>query len=387
MRPTRAAEKRFFYGWWIVLASFVLQVYIGGAFFYSFTAFFEPIVNEFHWSYLAVSLAASLRSVEMGFASPIMGFMADRWGPRRLILSGVLITSVGFWMLSRTSSLATFYGSFIILAVGTSAFSSPVLMTAVANWFHQKVGRAMGLMSAGFGASGALVPVVVWLIDSYGWRTTMVVLGAGLLAIGTPASLVFRHRPEHYGLLPDGQAAPHPLEAGASPEARPAYEEAPAIGREFTTREALRTRAFWLITLAGAVQTLVVGAILVHVMPYLSSIGVARHQAALVAMLIPLTSIVGRLSMGPLGDIVDKRAILAVTMALQSAGILLFAHAQTPWLLIPFLAVYGPGYGGFIPLRATIQREYFGRRAFGTIQGLMMGLMTVGHIIGPSLAG
>ncbi len=381
------SEKRLFYGWWIVLASFVLQVYIGGAFFYGFTAFFEPIVQEFQWSYLAISVAASLRSVEMGVAAPIMGFLADRWGPRRLILTGVLITGAGYWMLSHTVSLATFYGSFIVVAVGTSAFSSPVLMMAVANWFRRKVGKAMGLMSAGFGASGALVPVVVWLIDRYGWRTTLVILGVGMLVIGIPTSLVYRHRPEQYGLLPDGEPPLLSSDARPASESRPAGAEAPATRRGFTTREALRTRAFWLITMAGGAQTLVVGAVLIHVMPYLSSLGFARPQAALVAMMIPITSIPGRLAMGWLGDIIDKRLVMAITMALQAAGMLIFAYAGTPWLLVAFLVVYGPGYGGFIPLRATIQREYFGRRAFGTIQGITMGLMTVGHIIGPSMAG
>lgn len=381
------SEKRFFYGWYIVLASFVLQVYIGGAFFYSFTAFFEPIVQEFQWSYFAVSVAASLRSVEMGAAAPLMGFLADRWGPRRLILAGVLITGVGYWMLSQVGSLATFYGAFIVVAVGTSAFSSPVLMTAVANWFRQKVGRAMGLMSAGFGASGALVPVVVWLIDRYGWRTTMVILGVGMLVVGIPASLVYRHKPEQYGLLPDGEPPPPPLDTRPASGSGTAGAEAPAAGRGFTTREALRTRAFWLITLAGGAQTLVVGAALIHVMPYLSSLGYARPQAALVAMMIPITSIPGRLAMGWLGDIIDKRKVMAITMALQAAGMFIFAYAGDARLLIAFLLVYGPGYGGFIPLRAIIQREYFGRRSFGTTQGIMMGLMTVGHIIGPSLAG
>jgi MFS family permease len=199
--------------------------------------------------------------------------------------------------------------------------------------------------------------------------------------------LVYRHRPEQYGLLPDGEPPLLSSDARPASESRPAGAEAPATRRGFTTREALRTRAFWLITMAGGAQTLVVGAVLIHVMPYLSSLGFARPQAALVAMMIPITSIPGRLAMGWLGDIIDKRLVMAITMALQAAGMLIFAYAGTPWLLVAFLVVYGPGYGGFIPLRATIQREYFGRRAFGTIQGITMGLMTVGHIIGPSMAG
>ena len=98
-----------FYGWWIVGACFLIALYVGGTIFYGFTAIFEPIANEFGWSYVQISLAASLRGLEMSLLAPFIGILVDRWGPRKLIFSGAIILGSGFILLSRTSSLGTFY--------------------------------------------------------------------------------------------------------------------------------------------------------------------------------------------------------------------------------------------------------------------------------------
>ena len=118
-------QFKIFYGWWVVVASFLIALYVGGTVFYGFTAFFEPIANEMGWSYTQISLAASLRGLEIGLLSPVVGILADRWGPRRLIFSGVLITVSGLLLLSSTSSLIMFYGAFALLSIGVSACTHP----------------------------------------------------------------------------------------------------------------------------------------------------------------------------------------------------------------------------------------------------------------------
>jgi len=119
--PSTLNSSRIFYGWWIVGASFLIAVYVGGAVFYGFTAFFEPIVEEMGWSYTQISLAASLRGLETGFFAPIIGILADRWGSRRLIFGGALITAAGLMLLGSTNSLGIFYLSFALIALGMSA--------------------------------------------------------------------------------------------------------------------------------------------------------------------------------------------------------------------------------------------------------------------------
>ena len=107
-------STRIFYGWWIVGAAFFVALYIGGVVFYGFTAIFEPIANDMGWSYAQISLAASLRGLEIGLLAPLAGILTDRLGPRRLIFAGAIITALGLFLLSRTTSLATFYGAFAL---------------------------------------------------------------------------------------------------------------------------------------------------------------------------------------------------------------------------------------------------------------------------------
>ena len=127
--------KRIFYGWWIVLASFFIAFYVGGTVFFGFTAFIEPVVKEFGWSYTQVSFAASLRGMEMGIMAPIIGFLMDRFGSRILLVTGIVILGLGIVLLGFTNSLLTFYASFILMALGAGGCTSLVTMTVIANWF------------------------------------------------------------------------------------------------------------------------------------------------------------------------------------------------------------------------------------------------------------
>ena len=120
---------KIFYGWWIVIASFLVALYTGGVIYYGFTAFFEPIAKEMGWSYTQISLAASLRGLEVGLLAPLVGILADRWGPRKVLFGGILITAAGLFLLSSASSLFTFYVAFALLAIGLSACSVAVLLT------------------------------------------------------------------------------------------------------------------------------------------------------------------------------------------------------------------------------------------------------------------
>ena len=132
-------RSKLFYGWYIVGACLLIILYTSGVVHFGFTAVFEPIAEEFGWSYAQISLAASLRGFEMGLLAPIIGLFVDRWGPRRLIFGGSILICLGFLLLSRVSSLAMFYGTFALIAIGMSACTGTVLMTAVANWFQKKV--------------------------------------------------------------------------------------------------------------------------------------------------------------------------------------------------------------------------------------------------------
>ena len=369
--------KKVFYGWWIVGACFLIMFCMGGVVFYGFTAFFEPIRREFGWSYTQISFAASLRGMEIGLFAPVVGIMVDRFGSRKLILLGMVIVGLGLILLSRTQTLAMFYGSSLLIAFGAGGCALLVTMSVVVNWFRRRAGIALGVMMSGVGAGGLIIPLIVWLIDSYGWRSTLVTLGAGMWVLGIPLSFVIRNRPEQYGYLPDGEA---PWEPISNPENKGDHVE---IG----LREALTKKAFWYLSVAEAIRMLTVSAVMIHVMPYLSTMGIPRATAGMVAGAIPLFSIMGRFGLGWLGDVFDKRYVLAITFIMISAGMLAFCYMRVMWVALLFLLIFSPGYGGGVVLRGSILREYFGRDSFGKILGITLGLASVGGIIGPTLAG
>jgi len=374
--------RRIFYGWWVVGACFFISLYTGGVIFYGFTAIFEPLVDQFGWSYTQISLAASLRGLESGLLAPLVGVLVDRWGPRRLLFSGAIITGLGLMLLSHTTSLGTFYGSFVVVAIGMSTCSGTVLMTAVANWFRRKIGIATGIMICGYGFSGLLVPVMVNLIDRYEWRMAIAILAIGMVAICLPLSLLVRHKPEQYGYQPDG-AVYKDVKSNDYPLPTKSAE------LNIKAKQAIKSRTFWHITLAILCQAAIVSTMTAHVMPYLSSIGITRAKSSLIASVIPLTSIGGRIGLGWLGDRLEKKRLMAGAFAMICGGLLCFGFApsESNLLLIPFLILYGIGYGGNMTLRASILSEFFGRSNFGAIHGFVIGIMMLGSIAGPPLAG
>jgi len=237
-------------------------------------------------------------------------------------------------------------------------------------------------MACGFALGGLLVPVVVRLIDIFDWRTAIFILGVGMWVIGLPLSLLLRHKPEQYGYLPDGQQSNTTIPYEGLPPGQ--TDEV-----EIRAKQALKSRAFWHIGLALTFVFLAISAVIVHVMPYLSSTGIMRSTASLVAMALALVSIVGRLGSGWLGDRFDKRRVASGCFAVMSLGLLFFSYASNErmCLLIPSIILFGIGWGGNTTIRAALLREYFGRTKFGTILGFMMGMIALGGIAGPLFAG
>jgi len=382
VRDMKAKNCKVFYGWWIVGAGFLIAMYVSGFINFSFTAVFEPIASDFGWSYAQVSFAASLRGLQTGFLAPIVGLFMDRWGPRRLVFAGATIIGVGLVLLSRVNSLAAFYGAFILIAMGISACIGVVPIATVGNWFQRKVTLATGILVSGTAMGGLMVPLATRLIDIFEWRTAMVILGFGAWGILLPLSLLFRHKPEQYGYLPDGDLH-RKLPASES--------QSSAQGNELDigVKQVLKSSAFWHIAMGFMCHILVVSAIVTHVMPYLSSIGFTRSFSSLVASAIPLTSIVGRLSFGWLGDKFDKRRAAALGFVLTSLGLLSFGYVATArtWMLVPSLVLIGLGWGGPVPMMPALVREYFGRVRLATVLGLVMGVAALCGMAGPPLAG
>jgi len=351
----------------------------GSILMYGFTAFINPIASTSGWSLAQISFATSLRGLESGALNPFFGAAVDRWPAKRLVLIGMAVYGLGLFLVSKATSLITFYAAFLISALGSSLAVQMVPPTMIARWFRKNVGLASGVLTMGVGIGGLLIPLLVKLIDTYGWQNALVILAAGVWVLGIPLSFVFRNRPEDYGLLPDGKLQG---DSKGSDSLRD-YDFSTGV------REALKMRAFWHIGIATIFQTAGASAGTVHMMPYLASLGVERSTAGMVAMLVPLASLVVRIPTGLLADIINKKYVLALSVGLVSVALFLFwlIDGSSFLLMLLFAVTFGFGLGGFMPARLPLFREYFGTKNFGVIFGLTSIFQTLGLVTGPPIAG
>ncbi|MFC1535095.1 MFS transporter [Thermodesulfobacteriota bacterium] len=357
-------------------------MYVTGTVYLGFTAIFEPIADELGWSYTQISLAASLRGLEVGLLVPVAGLIMDRWGPKKLIFGGTFICGLGMLLLSEVHSLLVFYTAFIIISIGVSSTPTSLLMAAVSHWFRKNVGLAMGITSAGVSIGGLLLPLITIIIDSFGWRKAVLFMGLGMWAIPLPLSLFLRHKPEQYGYLPDG-------ETHGSVEQKDQYSENKEQTFDATTKEALLSLVFWMIGIAYFCHVMATSAVITHIMPYLSSLNIERSTSSLIASTLPLIGITGRVGFGWLGDRVDKRNIGTLSLAMSGLGVFVLGYTtdERTWIIAAFIALFGIGWGGVVPMLSGLLIKYFGRKNLATIVGCIASIMMAGMVVGSPFAG
>ncbi|MBA7492932.1 L-lactate transporter [subsurface metagenome] len=368
-----------FYGWYIVAAGLLLSAYNDFALCYGFTAFMAPIATTFGWSYAQISLAISIRGIQTGALSPLIGMVVDRWPARRLVFIGVIIYGLGLLCISQATNLAMFYAGFLIVGLGSSLAVFMVTQATLAKWFKRNIGKASGILAMGCGIGGASLPLLVKMIDTQGWQTSLAFLAVGIWVIGIPLSFVYRTRPEDYGLLPDGK----PQDDVKGPSSAEDYDFSSGV------KQALKMRAFWHLSIASTFQMVAFSAKDLHIMPYLASLGVDRSTAGVVAMLVPLVSLAARIPFGFLADIFVKRYLMAFSMGLLGIGLFLLwlIDGSSFGLMVLFAIFFGLGVGGLVPLRLPIMREYFGTKRYATISGLMGVFSMIGGVAGAPVAG
>ncbi len=387
-----------FYGWWVLTSATVTNALFSATTSFGTALFLVPLTLEFGWSRAAVSTALALARLESGIGGPVEGMLVDRWGPRKVMLLGIPIATAGYLLWAHMSDVAAFTGIDVLIvfylvyvllvSIGDSFASSTAPTAAVARWFVRRRGFALGVLSSGHGVGAALwVPVLGLIIQQGGWRDAVIFQGAVICLLGLPAVLLMRDNPQKYGLRPDGDPAPVQKAEGDTQKAGPALYPAPFDEPEFTTRQALKTSAFWGLAFAFAFRGMVTNAVQVHIAALMQDIGMSPLAAAGVLSALSAVSVVGRFGMGWLGDIFERRRVYLVALILMIVGLLVLAAADQPWYVIPFLALYSPAYGGLATLAAALRGDYFGMRSFGTISGAMGPITTLGTMIGPLFAG
>jgi MFS family permease len=364
-----------FYGWWIVAAGFGLEFLIGALMFHAYGAYAVLLREEFGWSKTMLSAAFAMSRAESGILGPVQGWLTDRFGPRALIRVGMGVFGVGFLLFSRIEGPVVFFLTFFMMALGSSLGGYLPISVAIVTWFRRRRALALSISGMGMSTGGLMAPLVAASLTSFGWRWTAAASGLLILMVGVPLAQVVRHRPEAYGLRPDGDAP-------SSPAARVAE------ARNFTARQAMATRAFWYVSLGHAAALLVVSAVMVHMVIHVTErLGYSLHQAGVVVALLTVMQATGQLSGGWLGDRFSKRWICAGCMLGHATALLVLAHASAYWMVLAFAVLHGLSWGMRGPLMAAIRADYFGSAAFGSITGFASMIVMFGMIFGPLVAG
>jgi sugar phosphate permease len=357
--PTRAAQTR------VAVTSFLALFGIVGIALYGLPFFYDFMVRDFGWSRAQVTSGNFLSKLVVG---PAFGFAAgwvvDRFGPRRLMVAGILLAGIALIGLGSIHSLGGFYLFYLFNALGNvcgGPLPNQVLLT---RWFTAARGRAMGFAYLGIGIGGALVPLLaVWLVRLAGWHGALRMLGVLIIVVALPLALTVRESPE-----------------GAIASAR-TTERVPIA-------DVLRSPALYLLIAGSMCSIAAVGGTNQNLKLFLSlDHGYAQSDAAKVASLVLASSLVGRLMMGWLADRVAKKYVMLVIYLLVASSIPLLFVAQTPGAVYLFAVVFGLGLGGeymIIPLMAA---ELFGARVLGRALGIVLTADGVAEAAAPYLVG
>ena len=358
-----------------------LQVLQAGLLHHAFGGYLAVLQDDRGWNKTQLSGAAALQQMESAIIGPALGWIMDRFGPQGVIRLGVVMFGLGFMALSFIDTLLEFYGAFIVIALGSSMCGFFPINVALINWFERWRARALSALSLGLAVGGISVPVVGWSLVHFGWRATAFGSGVFAIAVGLPLALVMRRRPEDHGETVDGVAQ-------VSSSSGHAPRERNSGARDFTAREALRTPAFWLLSLGHGFALLVVGAVNVHAIAHMKeSLAYTVSTAALVIMLVTLFQICGVVLGWAIGDRFEKRLIAAACMLMHSLGLLSLTYATTAAWIIAFAALHGVAWGLRGPFMHAIRADYFGRSAIGMILGLSFMIIVIGQVGGPMIAG
>jgi len=365
-----------FYGWWVVLASAGIQL-IGGLFFaHSFSLYVVELKSEFAWSNFHLSLAFALTRMESGILGPLQGWLADRFGPRIVLVVGTLMFGGGLMLFSYTTSLFSYYMSVLAIAFGASLGGFATLMVALVNWFQQHRSKAIAASQLGYALGGLALPAMAFSIQAFGWRSTAFASGFLVIAVCLPLSWLVRHRPADIGEEMDG----------APPSAQEV--DIKTIPVEFTAREAIQTSSFWLLSAGHAFSLLAVSSILLHAIQHMhTGLNFSLIKAAGMMSIVMACQIIGQIVGGYLGDRYDKRIISMICMLGHTSALLLLAFATNEAMVVAFAVIHGISWGTRGPLMVALRADYFGTKAFGMIMGISSLVVMFGMMGGPIVGG
>lgn len=350
----------------ILAAFFGVLAGFGSLLVFTFGIFLKPVSADFGWSREAISRGFGFAALSVAVASPKLGQLLDRFGPRRVILPcyavyGVALLSLGFL----TPHLAHFYAVFIIIGLVGNATTQMGYSRAVSTWFDRRRGLALALVMAGTGVGSIVLPAFAqWLIDTHGWRVAYESLGVLALVCGLPLTILFV------------KERPMTRDPGSS-----------VTSSGSTTSEGLHSRVFWTLVVILFLNSVSVNGAITHLSALLTDRGISAQNAAMTLSVLGAASLCGRLITGMLLDRFFGPRVSFLLLAGVAAGISILASARHPIAAVSAAALIGLGLGAEADITPYLLTRYFGLRSFSTLYGFTWTAYAIAGAIGPVVMG
>ena len=370
--PPIKTEPRFFYGYVVVAASFLIML-VSGGFYQSFGVFFKPMLNDFGWTRALTSGAFSLSNIVRGLMGILMGGFTDKLGARIVLTVCGFLLGSGFMLMSQINNAWQLYLLYVvIIGIGSSGIWVPLLST-VARLFTKRRSTMTGIVLAGLSIGILIVPPVTnWLISIYDWRITYLIMGGIVFVIVVLSAQFLRHKPAQMGQLSNGESKKGGSKSGTD---------------GFTLREAVYTNQFWLLTALGFCMGFWRIAIFVHIIPHVTDLGFSTASSANVLATIGGVSILGTVIGGSISDRIGNRQTYLISFVLLFAASLWLLQAKEIWMLYLFAVIFGFCGGMIGPLISPLLAKLFGLRSHGMIFGANNVGFTIGAAVGPFITG
>jgi MFS family permease len=355
--------------WMIAASLFVALFFLWGGGYNTGPIFLAALLKAFGWSHARVGSIIGGLSLAVGISAPIAGWLLDRIQARWVMGAGAVMAVLGLLGASNSSTYAMLLASVILLGIGLGGATWLAASLVIVNWFPDRRGMALGLVTFGMESGGmAMTFTVGSIIAAYGWRT-------GYFAVAVPAVLlvipllllVVRTRP----------ANTSSQSVAAQADALPGYE----VG------EALRTRAFWMLAVAEMSFGLAAGGTFHHLVAFLEGLHHSLRGATLVVSIVLGMAAVGKVAMGALGDRIGGKNALGIGFALIAVSVPILLNAAEPAMLVMWLIIVGIAGASPVALGPLVTAETLGLKRFGTLFGWLGFALTLGLFIGPQLVG
>lgn len=357
----------------------------------TFSVFLVVLLDEFHWTRAAAAGVQSVSFIVYTFSAPLAGTLIDRFGPRRVMLPGILVLCVGLFLSAHVKSLTQFYIFYgVIVAFGVTFISLVAYSAVLSHWFERKRGLAGGIAVSGMGIGNfVLVPLTQYMIDVAGWRFAFMILAGLVFVLLFPlTAFLVRHKPAEMGLRPDNAGR---TDGGAEPRrGRIRVVDNRWAETNWTLPLVAREGRFWAVLAYSFLVIIPIYLILIHGPRLLVDKGFSGMDAAFVVAALGITSSVFKVFWGWLSDRIGRELAFTIGSFILALGVfilLLLEAGGPPQLIYLFIGFFGCGWGIAAPIFFAIAADLFQGKAFGLIYGMNEAIIGLGSALGPWVGG